>query len=314
MIKAVVQSIPVYSMSIFKLPMGLCKDIEAMIRKFWRGSGDARKIHWVKWSSLCSSKSIGGIGFRDLQKFNQALLAKQVWCFLHHQDTLLFKVFSAKYFPNGNILDAPIHPKCSYAWRSILTARGVIEKGAIWRVGSGQMIDVWHHKWLLDLNHSKIISPNANNDVRRVCDLFLPGTQTWDSGRLASCFLPWEADIVRKIQVCADGEEDILIWPLTADGDYSVRSAYRMLVDNENRVLPSSSAPNVDGLVWKKIWKVRVPHKIRHFLWLQRILCPQNRTWWLGISLLVMFVMAVVIIWNRCCMRCGFVIKFIWFG
>ena len=36
-IKAVVQSIPVYSMSVFKLPVGLCKDIEAMIRKFWWG-------------------------------------------------------------------------------------------------------------------------------------------------------------------------------------------------------------------------------------------------------------------------------------
>ena len=70
MIKAVVQSIPVYSMSVFKLPVGLCKDIEAVIRKFWWGSGDARKIHWVKWSFLCSSKSIGGIGFRYLQKFN----------------------------------------------------------------------------------------------------------------------------------------------------------------------------------------------------------------------------------------------------
>ena len=148
-----------------------------------------------------------------------------------------------------------------------MTARGVIEKVAIWRVGSGQMIDVWHHKWLPDLNHSKIISPYANNDVSRVCDLFLLGPQTWDPGHLASCFLPLEADMVRKIQVYADGEEDILIWPLTADGDYSVRSAYRMLVDNENQLLPSSSASNGDGSVWKKIWKVRVPHKIRHFLW-----------------------------------------------
>ena len=37
MIKAVVQSIPVYSMSVFKLPISLCKDIEMMIRKFWWG-------------------------------------------------------------------------------------------------------------------------------------------------------------------------------------------------------------------------------------------------------------------------------------
>ena len=65
MIKAVVQSISTYSMGVFKLPVGLCKDIEAMIRKFWWGSGDSKNIHWVKWSSLYSSKSIGGMGFRD---------------------------------------------------------------------------------------------------------------------------------------------------------------------------------------------------------------------------------------------------------
>jgi len=37
MIKAVVQSNPAYSMSVFKLTIGLCIDIEAMIRKFWWG-------------------------------------------------------------------------------------------------------------------------------------------------------------------------------------------------------------------------------------------------------------------------------------
>ena len=38
MIKAVVQSIPTYSMNVFRLPIGLLKDIEAMIRKFWWGA------------------------------------------------------------------------------------------------------------------------------------------------------------------------------------------------------------------------------------------------------------------------------------
>ena len=121
MVKEVVQSIPTYSMSVFKLPVSLCKDIEAMIRKFWWGNQDnVRKMQWVKWSNLCSPKSLGGIGFRDLRQFNNELLGKQVWRLYHEKDTLLYKIFKSKYFPNGNIFDIEINPRCSFAWKSIL--------------------------------------------------------------------------------------------------------------------------------------------------------------------------------------------------
>lgn len=66
MIKVVVQSKPTYSMSVFKMPVSLCKDIEAMNYKFWWGQGDSKKIHWVNWNLLCTSKSVGGMGFRDI--------------------------------------------------------------------------------------------------------------------------------------------------------------------------------------------------------------------------------------------------------
>ena len=46
LIKTVVQAIPTYTMSCFKLPLGLCHDIESLIRKFWWGQrGERRKIH-----------------------------------------------------------------------------------------------------------------------------------------------------------------------------------------------------------------------------------------------------------------------------
>ena len=44
LLKAVVQEIPTFAMSCFKLPGGLCDEIEALIRKFFLGTkGGAKK-------------------------------------------------------------------------------------------------------------------------------------------------------------------------------------------------------------------------------------------------------------------------------
>ena len=47
LLKAVVQAIPTFAMSCFKLPVGLCHEIEALIHKFfWGQKGEQGKIHW----------------------------------------------------------------------------------------------------------------------------------------------------------------------------------------------------------------------------------------------------------------------------
>ena len=46
LIKSVIQAIPTYTIGCFKIPLGLCHEIEALVRKFfWGQRGDCRKIH-----------------------------------------------------------------------------------------------------------------------------------------------------------------------------------------------------------------------------------------------------------------------------
>ena len=33
----------------------------------------------MKWEHLCEAKEIGSMGFKDIEKFNDSLYAKQVW-------------------------------------------------------------------------------------------------------------------------------------------------------------------------------------------------------------------------------------------
>ena len=78
LIKAVAQATPTYTMSCFKLPDSLCKELNSMMGNFWWGQKDKeRKMAWVTWEKLCTPKEEGGMGFRDLKAFNLALLAKQ---------------------------------------------------------------------------------------------------------------------------------------------------------------------------------------------------------------------------------------------
>ena len=112
-IKVVAQAVPTYTMSYFLLPKGLCDDLESMMHNFWWGQRhQEQKITWVAWKKMYKSKLHVGMGFRNLQAFNLAMLAKQAW---RRSDSPLSTMYKARYFPFSVVLNAQLGCNPSYA-------------------------------------------------------------------------------------------------------------------------------------------------------------------------------------------------------
>ncbi|KAL5544806.1 hypothetical protein UlMin_008590 [Ulmus minor] len=68
--KSIIQAIPAYSMSLFKIPSTLIKELHRLCAQFWwvgggggGGNPEKRRMHWCNWEKLCSHKLDGGMGF-----------------------------------------------------------------------------------------------------------------------------------------------------------------------------------------------------------------------------------------------------------
>jgi hypothetical protein len=105
-------------MSVFQIPIGVCKKMTDAITQFWWGDDEnTKKMHWFAWWKLCYPKDEGGMGFRDFHSFNLAMLAKQVWRLIDEPDSLCARVLRSKYYPNGDILKAGSKNGSSFTWQ-----------------------------------------------------------------------------------------------------------------------------------------------------------------------------------------------------
>lgn len=128
LIKSILQSIPSYAMSCFRIPKSVCEEIERICANFWWGiENGKRKMHWRSWDFLCKPKSMGGLGFRKMDEFNRALLANQFWRLVQNPTSLAAKVLKGRYFRHGDIMNAGIGNNPSFIWRSLIWSRKLLE-------------------------------------------------------------------------------------------------------------------------------------------------------------------------------------------
>ncbi|KAA3480785.1 reverse transcriptase [Gossypium australe] len=262
-IKAILQAIPTFSMACFLLPKTLCKGLEGIIAKFWWQKSRNRKgIHWCAWKDLCRLKEDGGLGFRNLKNFNVALLAKQGWRLINYPNSLLARVLKAKYYPNTNFAEARLGNLPSLTWRSVWAARGLLDKGMCWRVGKGDKISIWDDLWISGKEAERVSNQVSNKEIKLVSDLIDANSRRWKSELIRNTFARDTAKKTLQIPLAELAHEDLQVWRGELTGEFSVRSAYKLLQD-------SSQDPNGINLqietknFYRKLWNLDISKKYR---------------------------------------------------
>uniref|UniRef100_A0A453LM54 Reverse transcriptase zinc-binding domain-containing protein n=1 Tax=Aegilops tauschii subsp. strangulata TaxID=200361 RepID=A0A453LM54_AEGTS len=176
-----------------------------MMRQYWWGvENGRRKMAWVSWDKLVLPKQKGGLDFRDMRAFNQALLAKQAWRLIDQPDSLCARLLRARYYRNGNLGDTVFSGNASAVWRGIEHGLELLKKGIIWRVGNGILIRTWRDPWIPRGPSFRPITPKRHCRLNRVSD-FLDIHGVWRLGLLQQHFLPADVVAIPKIRTSPHG-------------------------------------------------------------------------------------------------------------
>ncbi|XP_019197208.1 PREDICTED: uncharacterized protein LOC109191092 [Ipomoea nil] len=245
LLKTVLQSIPNYAMNVFLLPMGLSEEIERLMNSFWWGCERRERggIRWSRWGDLCVPKKFGGMGFRRVREMNLAMLGKQGWNFMTKPDALMQR-------------KGLIRLSCGLAFGK---HRICCSEGFDGGLGMVSELECEGDPWLPDTNNPYITTPaqeylgNPN-----VSSLFCVNSKSWDVGVLRDIFCERDVNQILSVPIPYGMRRDVLFWSGDDKGVYSVGSGYRLAVGGE---------VNGEGVVWRGMWNLRVPPKVKCFFW-----------------------------------------------
>uniref|UniRef100_A0A803MT14 Uncharacterized protein n=1 Tax=Chenopodium quinoa TaxID=63459 RepID=A0A803MT14_CHEQI len=199
-------------------------------------------MSWIAWEKLHFSKNEGGLGVRDFQAFNKALLAKQAWRVFTNAQFLMSKVLEGKYFPSINFLEARLNYNASFTWKSICAARNLVLKRARKVVGSGGSINIWKDPWVSGLPNFKVWSRrevDSEDSLQIVYELIESGI--WKREIVDALFAEQEASAIKNIPLPAHSCEDVWMWHHTKLGFFLVKSAYYIELKDSRAPVVSSS-------------------------------------------------------------------------
>ncbi|CAM8987557.1 unnamed protein product [Rhodiola kirilowii] len=196
LVKAVLQAIPVYMMSVYRFPQRTLDDIEKLNGQFWWDKAGRKGISWIRRETLQRKKEDEGIGFKDLRSFNEAILIKICWRIITQPHLLVSRVLKARYCQGRDLYNARLGRCPSHIWRGVMKNLEMFLTGLDWDEGKNRFI------WSL--------SSNGVFTVRSAYDLMMkykcsnrPDEREQSSMTLIRKFWNtiWKCEIPNKIKI-----------------------------------------------------------------------------------------------------------------
>jgi hypothetical protein len=204
------------------------------------------------------------------------MLAKQVWRLINTPDSLCARVLRSKYYSDGDILKAGPKSGSSFTWQSILAGMATLKRGYTWRVGNGEKINIYNDPWIPSSPDRKIISPRGEGNAILVSELTTK-YGAWNEEKLIELFNMVDVNRIMEIPLNNHGFDDFIAWNFSTNGQVlpptvasQIWSGYHL--QWRHKFGPSASQLAIPGLavsnpVWQIIWKLKVPNKVKIFIW-----------------------------------------------
>ncbi|KAL5168952.1 putative ribonuclease H protein [Glycine soja] len=276
LINAVLTALPLFFLSFFRIPAAILQRISAIQRQFlWGGKPDSRKIAWISWSQCCSPKHMGGLGIRDLQSLNKALLFKWKWLMFHQPDQLWTRILISKYNGWRGLAYGPRKQYFSTWWadlRAIFQHQNVVraDNQIRWKLGRGDKFLFWEDPWgdggvPLKDQFPELFSISSQRDLRvEEVGSWTENGWVWNmvwrrnlfdnEVQLASNFI----DHIHQIRV-NNNLNDTWVWGAESSGIFSTKSGYQ--------VIKAEMVDEGQYLGFKKLWEIKLPPKALSFVW-----------------------------------------------
>jgi hypothetical protein len=250
LVKSVLSSLPVYLLTVIKAPKNFLEELDKLRKRFlWASDGELNGGKCkVAWTKACAPEPHGGLGFKNLEYFSQALRLRWLW----------FSWEDRQRPWEG--LQLPVTDE----------DRALFHVATIVHLGDGRKAPFWNSRWLSGVTLAArfpALHKHSKRKGRTVAEAITNNRWIIDIDyNLSQEIIREYVQLSEELEGVSltDSRPNSISWVLSQDGSYSAKSAYDL------HFLGYTQCPTTD-----QTWKTKAPPNCKFFLWLML----QNRIW-----------------------------------